>query len=203
LKLGFDRGQGPLLKERILTSNRLTEHFTLAEFVESDTATRLGIDNSVPPFFLENLKRTAEMGEVIRSILGGVAGKEIAITVTSGYRCEALEKVLCVKDYGQWCARRNLELNDDSWKKYFSHKAHPQGRAMDFKVTGFGNPFHIVRELQKHADLMAIIDQLIQEGVTVAGDGWVHAGWSETPRHEIRTAIFDSNGVPFYSFGLT
>lgn len=182
---------------------QLTEHFSLEELIDSDTAVRLGIDNTPPDTLMDNLRRTAEMGEVIRGILCEVARKEIIVTINSGYRCEALERAICWKDFMGWCARRSILTTEENWKKYFSNKAHPQGRAIDFKAYRFGNPYHVVRELQKHTELMAIIDQIILEGATEKGEGWVHAGWSDTPRHEIKTAIFDANGVPYYSFGLT
>jgi len=182
---------------------QLTEHFTLEELTASDTAIRLGIDNTPPDAVIENLKRTAQMGETIREILSRAAGKEIIITVTSGFRCETLERVLCSADYSAWCARRILNQNPESWANYLSHKAHPKGCAIDFKAYRFGSPFHIVRELQKHSDLMAEVDQIIMEGVTDNHTGWVHASWSEMPRHEIMTAVFDTFGTPHYTRGLT
>jgi len=182
---------------------QLTEHFTLEELTASDTAIRLGIDNSPSDAVIENLKRTAQMGETIREILGQTAGKEIIINVSSGFRCEALERILCQSDYSAWCARRILNQNTGSWNAYFSHKSHPKGCAIDFKAYRFGSPFQIVRELQKHADLMAGIDQIILEGVIDNKEGWVHASWSDHPRHQIMTAIFDNFGTPFYSDGLT
>jgi len=182
---------------------QLTEHFTLDELTASDTAIRLGIDNTPSDAVIENLKRTAAMGESIREILGQVAGHEVIITVTSGYRCEALERILCQSDYSAWCARRTINQNSASWVEYFSHKAHPKGRAIDFRAYRFGSPFQIVRELQKHSELIAEVDQIIMEGVTDHHDGWVHASWSEIPRHEIMTAVFDNFGTPHYSRGLT
>ena len=77
---------------------QLTEHFSLAELTDSDTAVRLGIDNTPPDTLMDNLRRTAEMGEVIRGILCEVARKEIIVTINSGYRCEALERAICWKD---------------------------------------------------------------------------------------------------------
>jgi len=182
---------------------QLTEHFTLEELTASDTAIRLGIDNTPSDAIIENLKRTAQMGETIREILSHAAGHEVIITVSSGFRSETLERVLCNADYSAWCVRRILNQNPESWANYFAHKSHPKGRAIDFKAYRFGSPFQIVRELQKHSDLMAGIDQIILEGVIDNKDGWVHASWSDHPRHQIMTAIFNNFGTPLYLDGLT
>jgi len=184
--------------------NKLTEHFTLDEFTDSDTAIRLGIDNLlIDAVIIENLKRTAIMAEAVRTILSDEAQHEVYMVVTSGYRSEALEKVICKKDYEAWCFRHNQKLSEDSWNSYFSTKAHPKGLAIDFRAPLFGTPFHIVRILQTHQELMGQIDQIILEGVTSTQEGWVHIGWSTHPRHQIRTAIFDKDGTPYYTEGLT
>jgi len=182
---------------------QLTEHFMLDELTASDTAIRLGIDNTPSDAIIENLKRTAAMGETIREILGREAGHEVIINVSSGYRCETLERILCQSDYSAWCARHTVNQNSASWVEYFSHKAHPKGCAIDFRAYRFGSPFQIVRELQKHSELMAEVDQIIMEGVTHIFDGWVHVSWSDYPRHQIMTAIFNKFGTPTYTDGLT
>lgn len=62
----------------------LSEHFSLEEFTRSNIAARLGIDNTPPPEVVDNLRRVAAALEVIRMRLGR------AITISSGYRCPAL-----------------------------------------------------------------------------------------------------------------
>lgn len=183
---------------------QLTEHFTLAELTESETAVRLGIDNTPPDDVIENLKRTAELGESIRAILSEHAKRDVYIKVLYGYRCEALERVLCDKDYRSWCSRHILGDDDGlCWKQYFSKKGHPQGRCMDFHAPLAGNPYHIVHLLCGKPEIMAQVDQIILEGVTVRNEGWIHVGWREIPRHQIMTAIFDKDGVPHYVNKLT
>lgn len=66
---------------------RLSEHFTMDELTASETATRLGIDNTPPAEVLPNLFRLAGVLEQIRAGLGGQP-----LNVTSGYRCAALNK---------------------------------------------------------------------------------------------------------------
>ena len=91
----------------------LTPNFTLEEFTFSETATRLGIDNTPSPEIAEELKRTAEMLEQIRAILGGRP-----VRISSGYRCLPLN--------------RQVRSADTS--------AHILGQAADFTVPQFGSP---------------------------------------------------------------
>jgi hypothetical protein len=60
---------------------QLSEHFTLDEFIASDTARSRGISNHPSPEMLERLKRTAARMELVRRTVGNKA-----ILVTSGYR---------------------------------------------------------------------------------------------------------------------
>jgi hypothetical protein len=59
-------------------------HFTWAEVTRSPTATRLHINNGIPPELIPNAVYTAEQMEVVRSVLG------VPIHVNSWYRSPAL-----------------------------------------------------------------------------------------------------------------
>lgn len=59
---------------------QLSRSFRLAEFERSDTATRLGIDNSIPPALLPNVQR------LVRDVLQPLRDAEGLIRITSGYR---------------------------------------------------------------------------------------------------------------------
>ena len=66
-------------------STQLSEHLTLEEFINSETATRHNIDNTLPEELLNTAKYTAlNLFEPIRALMGA------PIKVSSGYRCEAL-----------------------------------------------------------------------------------------------------------------
>lgn len=69
---------------------QLTEHFTLEEFTTSSTAKARGIDNSVSSQRVaENLRNLCEQVlEPLRSYANQ------PITISSGYRCKALNKVV-------------------------------------------------------------------------------------------------------------
>lgn len=66
----------------------LTEHFSLAELVASQVATRKGIDNKPGPAIVANLTRLAALLEQVRVLVG------LPITVSSGYRSPALNKAV-------------------------------------------------------------------------------------------------------------
>lgn len=89
---------------------RLTDHFTLAEFLVSSTADQLGIANTPTAEHLENLKLTAAGFEKVRSILG-----DCAIVITSGYRNP----------------RVNAAVGG------VANSAHALGLAGDFRAAGF------------------------------------------------------------------
>lgn len=171
---------------------RLTEHFTLAEVSRSDTALRFGIDNTPGPEAISNATSAAMGMEKVRSVLGCL------IVVHSWHRCEALEKVLCKKDFDAWCFRHGknistLELLELAWHEYFSRKGHPKGWCIDFTAPQFGTPRQIVRTLK---DSGIRFDQLIEEG------SWVHGSFDPRMRGEILTATF-KNGTPTYTMGIT
>ena len=91
---------------------RLSEHFSLEELTHSDTATRLGIDNTPTVEVIDNLTFLANELEYVRNLLGH------PMLVSSGFRCNA--------------------LNDHLGSKRTS--SHTQGLAIDFICPNFGNP---------------------------------------------------------------
>jgi hypothetical protein len=95
---------------------KLSSHFELSEFTVSQTAARLGIDNTPPPYAIEHLKRTAQWLEGVRILLG------VPITISSGYRCLELNRAIGSKDTSQ----------------------HVLGQAADFTAPGFGSPRHVI-----------------------------------------------------------
>jgi hypothetical protein len=113
--------------------NYLSSHFALAEFLVSQTAERMGIDNDPPIEVVQALKRTAMGLEAVRVRLGSAP-----IVVKSGYRCLELNRAIGSKDTSQ----------------------HLNGEAADFIAPGFGTPQEIVAALR---DSGIEYDQLILE----------------------------------------
>lgn len=165
---------------------KLSDNFTLDELAHSDTAVRLGIDNTPPEDVVTNLGLLALGLEQIRKVL------ERPLTVNSGFRCEALERVLAAKDFAAWCARHG-KSQLTAWPEYFARKVHPRGFAADFICPSFGTPLEIVRVVKASG---IKFDQLIEEGT------WVHASFDPQLRGEVLTAKFDKDGAPSYSTGV-
>lgn len=166
---------------------KLTPHFTLEELAQSDTAVRLGIDNTPPARIIDRLAILAAGLEEIRAVL------KHPLHSNSGYRCEELEKVLTRKDYLAWCARRSLAPDADSWELYFERKAHPKGYACDFTCVAFGSPLKVVQTV---AASPIQFDQCIMEG------SWVHISFAPNMRREVMTAKFAPDGTPTYVKGV-
>ena len=91
---------------------RLSPHFSLEELTHSDTATRLGIDNTPTAEVIDNLTFLAKELEYVRDILN------TPMLISSGFRCYA--------------------LNDHLGSKRTS--SHTKGLAVDFIRPSFGNP---------------------------------------------------------------
>jgi zinc D-Ala-D-Ala carboxypeptidase len=173
---------------------QLSDHFSLAEAVFSDTALRMGIDNAPSEKVLANMRQAALIGmEPIRRLLN------VPVRVNSWFRCEELEKALCRKDYARWCAKRRLPAFDESgefgraWATYFALKQHPQGFAIDWVAPDFGTPAECSRAVR---DSGIKFDQLIMEGT------WCHASFAPAMRRQILSATFE-NGTPSYSQGIS
>lgn len=115
---------------------QLSEHFALDEFTASQTAARLGIDNTPDAEALENLRNTAAGMEQVRAFLGGVPVK-----ISSGFRCLALNAAVGSRTTSQ----------------------HVTGCACDFTAPAYGTPEQIVRDLLTSG---VPYDQLIYEFAT-------------------------------------
>lgn len=113
---------------------QLSANFYLSEFIDSDTAVRLSIDNKPDPLVIKNLFRMAELMEQVRKLLGGRA-----LFVSSGYRSPALNQAI------------GGAASSD----------HLRGEACDFVCRGFGTPLQVAQAIAK-SDLK--FGQLIQEG---------------------------------------
>ncbi len=145
----------------------LTPHFTLAEFTDSDTAARLGIDNSMPATLLVAATNTCDLLEQIRDRLAAMAGRPVPIIVTSGYRCPALNTVI------------GSGPGSD----------HPRAMAADFKAPAFGTPYEVAQALAPLVDEMGI-GQLIHEY-----GRWVHVSTRLTDKDVNRIITISKAGT--------
>lgn len=123
------------------------KYFELHEFIRSDTARKRGIDNS-PTF--EVVEHLSELCEKILDPLRAAYG--YPITVTSGYRCDELNKAVGGVD----------------------SSAHPLGYAADLQVGGSFKKFcDFVTEWVKKTGVK--FDQIIIES-DKSGNQWLHIG---------------------------
>lgn len=114
-------------------NDQLSAHFNLAEFVHSDKARELGINNQPTPALVANLRMLAERMEQVRTLLGGRG-----IKVNSAYRCLELNRAL----------------------KSLDTSKHRLGLAIDFICPDFGSPLAICRAIAASG---ISFDQLIHE----------------------------------------
>ncbi len=140
---------------------KLSPHFTLAEFIRSDTALRLGIDNSLPPQLTNTALETAHMMERIRAYLCERARKEVPIVVTSGYRSPALNMAI-----------GGAERSD-----------HQRMMAVDFRAPLFGTPQQICQVLAPAVYSLQIGQLILEYG------SWVHVSLAvpNKPQNRILT----------------
>jgi len=152
---------------------QLSEHLSLAEVTNSDTAKRLGIDNSPTPNHLANLKLTAErIFEPIRIYFNK------PIHVSSGYRSAALNAATPGSSLtSQHCSGEALDLDQD------------------------GQPYGITNVMVfNYIKDNMVFDQLIWEYGTSFSPDWVHVSWESTGTQ--RKQILKGtrvNGKPHYT----
>jgi zinc D-Ala-D-Ala carboxypeptidase len=114
---------------------KLSPHFFLSEFTFSQTAARMGIDNTPDEKSLANLERLAGVMEVVRRMLG-----DKPILISSGYRNEATNSAVGGS----------------------STSAHIHGLAVDWQCPEWGTPEEICKKLASNLSELKI-DQLISE----------------------------------------
>lgn len=145
----------------------LSTHFSLAEFVASDTAARRGIDNDLPPHLLPAAQATAQMLERIRAHLSDIAGKPVPIIVTSGYRSPTLNKAIGSKPTSD----------------------HTQAQAADIKAPGFGTAYQVAKALQPHIDALGIGALIHEYGA------WVHVSTRRPDRQVNRVLTITAREI--------
>ena len=98
---------------------QLSEHFTLEEFITSQTAIRRGLNNQPSAAMIEKLKATAEKMEQVRDLLG------VPITINSAYRSPSVNRAIGGAATSQHC----------------------KGEAVDFVAPRFGTPKQICKKI--------------------------------------------------------
>ncbi len=86
---------------------KISEHITYKEGIKSNTALRLGIDNTPNRYEQSNMEVTAEkIFEPLREWVGG------PIKINSFYRCEELNRAIGGSSRSQHCEGRAIDIDD-------------------------------------------------------------------------------------------
>lgn len=99
----------------MMEDRKLSEHFNLSEFLRSETAARMGIQNTPDDSQLANLQANALRMEAVRELL------DVPLHISSGLRVLQLNRAIGSKDTS----------------------AHVDGRATDFEAPDFGEPLKV------------------------------------------------------------
>jgi len=149
---------------------QLSKHFTLKEMTKSMTAQRRGIDNTPGAGEIKSL------GDLCYEVLEPLrAHFDKPVTITSGYRSEALCEAIGSKKTSQ----------------------HAKGQAVDLEIFGVPN-IQTAYWLQSNVDF----DQLILEYYKPDDGqaGWVHVSYNEKGANRKQVLTFDGkkyeNGLP-------
>ena len=148
----------------------LSKHFKLEEFEKSMTAVRKGIKNKAGSGEIKSL------GDLCYECLEPLrAHFDLPVTITSGYRSEALCEAIGSKKTSQ----------------------HTKGQAADLEINGVPN-IKIAYWLSNNVDF----DQLILEyfDKNDPAGGWIHISYNEKGNNRKQVLTFDGdkyeNGLP-------
>ena len=149
---------------------QLSKHFTLEEMTKSMTATRKSIDNTPGAGEIKSL------GDLCYEVLEPLrAHFDKPVTITSGYRSEALCEAIGSKKTSQ----------------------HAKGQAVDLEINSVPN-IKTAYWLQNNVDF----DQLIMEFYDKddPAGGWIHISYHEAGSNRKQVLTFDgkkySEGLP-------
>lgn len=150
---------------------KLSEHLDLSEIVRSESAKRKGIDNNPTADHIENLKKLAE--HVFEPIRGHF---RCPIIISSGYRSEALNKVIGGANTSQ----------------------HSKGEAIDIDMDGTPNGV-TNKQVFDYIKSSIEFDQLIWEFGTNENPDWVHVSYSHTGKQRKQVLKgYKENGSTHY-----
>jgi zinc D-Ala-D-Ala carboxypeptidase len=126
----------------------LSANFTLKELTKSDTATRLGLDNTPDEDTIENLKLLCEkVLQPVREHFGK------SVTVNSGYRSPESN-----------AAVGGSKTSD-----------HCKGQAADIEIDGIANP-DLAQWIMDNLDYTQLILEFYTQGQP--NSGWVHVSYN-------------------------
>lgn len=148
----------------------ISKHVSVKEISKSDTAIRLGIDNTPKGQHLENIKELCEnVFEPLRE------WAKVPIKISSGYRSEALNKAVKGSSTSQHCANNGAALDLDNDGSTVTN-------AMIFDYILSALPF----------------DQLIWEFGDKTNPDWVHVSYKKGGNRKQVLKAVKLNGKTVY-----
>lgn len=133
---------------------KLSDHFHLSEFTNSQIAARLGIDNTPG----EDEVRALSL--VCHKVLEPLRSNYLRpVVVSSGYRSPALNRAVKGSRYSQ----------------------HMLGQAVDFEIPGVSN-VDVCRWMERHLNYDQLILEFYTPGQP--NSGWVHVSYRQPYRNE-------------------
>lgn len=127
---------------------KLSKNFSLDELTASNTAIKKNIDNSASPTIVDALQ------ELVTNVLQPVREKFGPVTITSGYRCDELNKAI-----------GGSTTSDHSY-----------GRAADFEVKGVDNRV-VAIWISENLSYKQLILEFYNDGET--NSGWIHCSYDK------------------------
>lgn len=151
---------------------QISKNFTMAEFVKSDTATKLGIDNTPEGEHLENAKALFEnVVQKVRDHFGPTV-------INSGYRSPELNEAVRGSKTSQHC----------------------HGQAADIEVPGVANA-EVAQWIVDNCDFDQVILEFYTPGIPDSGWVHVTYKNPEDNRKSVLTAMKE-DGKTVYKVGL-
>ena len=147
----------------MLELQNLSPHFKLEEFTRSQSAARLGIDNTPHQSLIDSLTRTAYTLEIIRLRI------KRPINITSGFRC--------------------LKLNEHIGGS--PRSAHLKGLAADFVVPGLTpqEVIHQIRDIVSFDQLIREYDRWVHIGLATPNRGQVLRFFRDSLGNTVRKEV--------------
>lgn len=127
---------------------KLSKNFSLDELTASNTAVKKNIDNSASPTIIDALQ------ELVTNVLQPVREKFGPVTITSGYRCDELNRAI-----------GGSTTSDHSY-----------GRAADFEVKGIDNRV-VAIWITENLPYKQLILEFYNDGET--NSGWIHCSYDK------------------------
>jgi hypothetical protein len=153
-------------------SRRLSEHFTLGEFLKSQTALRRGIRNIPSETIISKLTAVCvNVLEPVRQHFGR------PVVISSGYRSPALNAAIGGSKTSQ----------------------HMKGEAADWEIPGIPNPA-AAEWVHKNLNYDQLILEMYTRGQP--NSGWIHVGYSGAPHKNQELTYTRVGGRMRYLTGL-